>query len=174
MFSNFIRSLFIVFVVSSAAVLVNAQGSDAATRSGNPAKEDLPTGIKESLAKQRIDREKKDFAEMIERSEEALKLTDQLAKSYDQNNRFSAEDQKKLDRLEKVVKKIRSELGGGDDEETVEQPASVGNALENLKANTTRLVEAIKKTSRYTVSVVAVESSNALLKMVRFLRLRKN
>ena len=62
MLSNFIRSIFIVFVVTSAAVLVNAQGSDATTRSGTPAKEDLPTGIKESLAKQRIDREKKDFA----------------------------------------------------------------------------------------------------------------
>jgi hypothetical protein len=174
MFSSFIRSIFIVFVVTSAAVLVNAQGSDATTRSGNPAKEELPTGIKESLAKQRIEREKKDFAEMVEHSEEALKLTDQLAKSYGQNSQFSAEDQKKLDRLEKVVKKIRNELGGDDDEESVEQPASIGNALESLKANTSKLVDAIKQTSRYTVSVVAVESSNALLKMVRFLRLRKN
>ena len=174
MFSNLIRSLFIVFVVVSAAVSINAQGSDAATRSGNPAKEDLPTGIKESLAKQRIEREKKDFAEMIERSEEALKLTDQLAKSYDKNNQFSAEDQKKLDRLEKVVKKIRNELGGDDDEESVEKPVSIGNALESLKANTSKLVAAIKQTSRYTVSVVAVESSNALLKMVKFLRFSKN
>ena len=155
--------------------MVNAQGSDATTRSGTPAKdEDMPTGIKESLAKQRIDREKKDFAEMVERSEEALKLTEQLAKSYDQNNQFSAEDQKKLDRLEKVVKKIRNELGGGDDDEAVEKPATINNALESLKANTSKLVEAIKQTSRYSVSVIAVESSNALLNVVRFLRLRKN
>lgn len=174
MLTIFIRSIFIVSVAAFAAVSINAQGADASTRSGNPAKEDLPTGIKESLAKQRIDREKKDFDEMVERSEEALKLTAQLAKSYELNNQLSAEDQKKLDRLEKVVKKIRSELGGDDDEENVENPASISNALENLKINTSKLVDAIKETSRYTVSVVAVESSNALLKMVKFLRLRKN
>ncbi len=136
----------------------------------------MPKGIQESLAKQRIDREKKDFAELLARGEEALKLSDELEQSYSKNSAFSNEDQKKLDRLEKVVKKIRNELGGdgGDEEQIEEKPLSLLNALKTLQSNTVKLVDELKKTTRYSISVVAVESSNALLSLVRFLRFRKN
>ncbi len=164
---------FTVFLVLGAVLFVNAQGADASSRSGNAPKEELPKGIKESLAKQRIEREKKDFEEMLERGEEALKLTEQLENSFSKNNQFSVEDQKKLERLEKVVKKIRGELGGDDDDEIADQPSSVAVALASLKTGTAKLVEEIKKTSRYSVSVAAVESSNALLNVLRFLRIRK-
>ncbi len=175
MFRNPTNLIFTIFLVLATAIFANAQGADASTRNGTPQKEDLPTGIKESLAKQRIDREKKDFQEMLERGEEALKLTDQLEKSYSQTNQFSAEDQKKLERLEKVVKKIRGELGGDDDGEAeVEKPSSISNALQSLKDGTSKLVEELKKTSRYSISVVAVQSSNALINVVQFLRFRKN
>ena len=174
MFRSCKNLFFTMFLVLAAAVFVHAQGSDASSRSGIPSKEELPKGVQESLAKQRIDREKKDFDEMLERGAEALKLTDQLEKSYTQNNHFSGEDQKKLERLEKVVKKIRNEMGGGGDDELEDKPSSVANALENLKTGTTQLLDELKKTSRYSVSVAAVQSSNALLKVVQFLRLSKN
>jgi len=166
---------FILFLILAATAFANAQGAEASTKSGVPQKEDMPSGLKESLAKQRIEREKKDFKEMLERGEEALKLSDQLEKSFAQNNQFSAEDQKKLERLEKVVKKIRSEMGGDDDgEKEVEKPSSIVNALTTLKEGTSKLVDELKKTSRYSVSVVAVQSSNALINVVQFLRFRKN
>ncbi len=156
------------------ASFANAQGSDASTRNGTPSKEELPKGIKESLAKQRIEREKKDFDELLDRTDEALQITDQLEKSYAQNNYFSADDQKKLDRLEKVVKKIRNEMGGdNDDADSEAAPSSIANALENLKITTGKLADEIKKTSRYSVSVIAVQSSNTLLRVVQFLRLRR-
>ena len=174
---SFTQSIFTIFIIGFAVSFAAAQ-SDSTTRSGVPAKEDYPTGIKESLAKQRIEREKKDFAQLLSRGEEAAKISTELEKSYAQNNQLSAEDRKKLDRLEKLVRKIRSELGGeGGDDETVElddKPLSVGNALKSLQNNTVKLVGELKKTTRYSVSVIAVESSNILLKVVRFLRLGKN
>ncbi|CAN5861085.1 hypothetical protein BH24ACI1_BH24ACI1_15600 [soil metagenome] len=174
MFHKFFQLFFAIIIISGTVALVNAQ-SDATTRSGKAEKEDLPKGIKESLAKQRIEREKKDFAELIERSEEAVKIISELDKSYTINNQFSSEDKKKLDRLEKVVKKIRSEISrGNDDSEAEDKPLSILNALKTLKNNTFTLVDELKKTSRYSISVIAVESSNALLKAVRFLRFNKN
>ncbi|MCY7375425.1 MAG: hypothetical protein LH472_05580 [Pyrinomonadaceae bacterium] len=174
MFRNFINLTFTLFLVLTTVAFANAQ-ADASTHSGKPPKEDLPKGIQESLAKQRIEREKKDFDEMLERGEEALKLTEQLEKSFAQNNHFSTEDQKKLERLEKVVKKIRNEMGGDGDDETIEnKPSSIADALKILKNGTSSLVDELKKTSRYTISVVAVQSSNALLNVVQFLRFRKN
>ena len=173
MLNNFSRLFLIIFFIAATVAAAVAQ-SDASDRDPNH-KEDVPKGIQETLAKQRINREKKDFAELLKRGDEAIKLSDELEKSYVKNNMFSTDDQKKLDRLEKVVKKIRSELGANDDDDqAVEKPLSLLNALKILQTNTVQLVDELKKNSRYSISVVAVESSNALLSLVRFLRFRKN
>lgn len=149
---------------------------DASGRSSR-SREELPNGMKETMAKGRIEREKKEFAELLEHGDEAVKISAELEKSFSQNNRLTSEDQKKLVRLEKLYKKIRQELGGNnddDDEELNNQPSSLSNALQTLHSNTVQLVDELKKTTRYTISVIAVESSNMLLKAVRMLRFRKN
>ena len=82
---------------------------DASTNDrGSKAKQDdFPKNIKESLAKSRIEREKKEFQELVQRGEETLKLIEELEKSFSENKQLSAEDQKKLDHLENLTKKIR-------------------------------------------------------------------
>lgn len=178
MLFSFSRSILAIVFIAGTVLFAHAQG-DATTRGGEqPTKEDYPTGVRESLAKQRIDRDKKDFAELLARGEEAAKISTELEKSFTQSNQLSTDDKKKLDRLEKLVKKIRNELGAdNDDDEAVEltsKPLSIGNALKALQDNTVKLVGELKKNTRYSVSVIAVESSNALLKVVRFLRGGKN
>ncbi len=171
---NYTRTIFTLFLIVAAVVFADAQ--DATSRGGDRTKEDLPKGIKENLAKQRIEREKEDYAELLQRGEEALKLSNELEKSFAENNQLSAADQKKLDRLEKVVKKIRNEIGADDDDKAVEvdnKPLSVLSALNTLQNNTVKLVDELKKSTRYSISVVAVESSNLLLKVVRFLKFDK-
>lgn len=174
MLNKFFQLFLSVFFIAAAVAATNAQ-SDASGRDSNSGqKEEIPKNLQESLAKQRIDREKKDFDELLEHGQEALKISGELEKSFVKNNSFSNDDQKKLDRLEKVVKKIRSELGGNDEENIEEKPLSLLNALKTLQSDTAKLVEELKKNSRYSISVVAVESSNTLLSLVRFLRLRRN
>lgn len=171
--SHFSLTLILLF---SSAVCICAQ-ADAATRSGVPQKEDLPVSIQESLAKQRIEREKKDFAELLEHGREAIKITGELEKSFGETYQILVEDKKKLDRLEKVLKKIRREIGAGDGAEEIEisnEPLSVMNALKQMKDTSIKLVDELDKTTRYSVSVIAVESSNLLLKVVKFLRTGKN
>ena len=177
MILSFVRSIFTLVFIVCAVVFADAQ-ADSTTRNGVPKKEDLPTGIQESLAKQRIEREKKDFAELLSRGEEAVKISGELEKSFTQNNELSSTDLKKLDRLEKLFKKIRSEIGGdgGDDKSTKldDKPLSIGNALKSLQDNAVKLVDELNKTTRYSVSVIAVESSNILLKVVQFLRIGRD
>lgn len=153
---------------------------DASSANGRPAKEELPTNIKETLAKQRIEREKKDYEELLERSQEAVRLSEELEKSFTSANKLSAADQKKLDRLEKLVKKIRGELGGDDDGDAelpeknkTESPSTLGSAFQTLQTNASQLLSEIKKSTRYSVSVVAIQTSNALLKLVKFIRFGK-
>ena len=171
---NFFRLFLAIFFISAATFAAHAQVDSSNQTPNSNQKEEVPKGIQETLAKQRIEREKKDFADLLQRGEEALKITNELEESFVKNNNFSSEDKKKLDRLEKVVKKIRTELGSDDADEIEEKPLSVLNALKNLQSNTVKLVDELKKTTRYSISVVAVESSNALLNLVRFLRFRRN
>lgn len=127
------------------------------------------------MAKQRIEREKKIYAELLKRSEEAVQLSEELEKSFKVSNRLSGEDQKKLERLERLVKKIRGDLGGdddGDDEENIKnsKPSTMETAFKTLQSNASKLFSEIKKSTRYSVSVVAIQTSNALLKLVKFIR----
>lgn len=113
---------------------------------------------------------------MLKRGEEAAKLSDELTESFEQNQNLSAQDAQKLVRLEKLVKKIRDDLGGEDDKETDQRqaPSSLINAMQSVQENASKLLSALKKTTRLTISAVAIESSNAVLKMVRFIRFYKN
>lgn len=173
MFSKVFKILFLLLLLAAASFSIHAQFSNP----NEPRKEDLPQGIKENLAKQRIEQEKKDYEELIKRGEEAMKLSEELEKAFAANNTLSSDDRKKLDRLEKLVKRIRSDLGGDDDEETSvsdeDTPLSMANAFQVLKENTVKLVEQLKKSTRYTISAVAIKSTNLLLKVVRFMRFGK-
>ena len=108
MFFRFLQFIFLLSLISYASVCVSAQ-LDASTPSGRPRQEeDLPKSIKENLAKGRIEQEKKEYEELLKRGEEALKLAEDLETSFAANNQLSSEDFKKLERLEKIVKKIRN------------------------------------------------------------------
>lgn len=143
-------------------------------------KEDLPKNIKESLIKSRIEQEKKDHEELLQKAEEATKLSAELQEAYEKNKTLSTEDKKKLDKLEKLLKKIRKDLGGDDDgdnskeksenSDEAEKPSNVVSALNNLRSTSVNLFDELKKTSRFSISVVAIQSSNAILKVIRFLR----
>ncbi len=174
MFLKFLQSIFFIALFALASICVNAQIIDSSSPSGRPKEEDLPKSIKENLAKGRIEREKKDYEELLKRGEEAMQLSEDLEKSFAENNKLSSEDVKKLEKLEKLVKKIRTDLGA-DEEDTSDEnnPSTLENAFKSLKENTGKLMSELKKSTRYTISVVAINSSNILLKVVKFLRFRK-
>jgi hypothetical protein len=170
-------AIFALLIASPAFSQVDASSSNGR----QPQKEELPKNIKETLAKQRIEREKKDYEELLKRSEEAVKLSEELEKSFSNSNQLSPEDLKKLEKLEKLVKKIRGELGADDDDEQVnnsdkdqnEQSSTMVNAFKTLQKNTVQLFDEIKKSTRYSVSVIAIQTSNMLLKLVKFIRFGK-
>jgi len=178
MVSKFAQLIFLFFVMAFCALGVNAQFPDASSPSPDgrpPRKEEMPKGLKESLLKSQIEEEKKQYDERIKRGEEAAKLSEELSKSFEQNQTLSVEDVKKLARLEKLVKKIRDDLGGEDDKEVdSDKPSSLMNALKAVQENATSMLSALKKTTRLTISAVAIETSNTVLKLVKFIRFYKN
>lgn len=147
-----------------------SQGTDSP---GNSKKDDFPESISERLTQRRIQQEEKDYADLVKRGEEAAQLSEELSTSFEKNKQLSNADLQKIAKLEKLIKKIRQELAVEDDDETPE-PESIVSTLNSIKDKSTALVAELKKATRLSISVVAVQSSNALLKLVKFLRFKQN
>ena len=142
---------------------------------GRPEDRPLPKNVLESRERMRIEKDKKDFQEMMERGEEVASLTARVERSFAARGQLSDVDRANIEALEKAVKKIREDLGGDDDDESVADThggtlPSVADALASLKASTADLMQELKKTSRFTISAAAIQSTNAVLNITRFLR----
>ena len=177
---RFLKFLFVIIFCATAYTEVCAQ-ADTGMPIGKPSAasmDDMPDSFKEGLAKQRIKAEEKEYKELIQNGEEAVKLSDEISKNYESHKNLTADDTKKIDRLEKVVKKIRQDLGAKDeadpDEEKSDSPLSLKSALSGIKETTSDLLSELKKTTRHSISVVAIQSSYTLLKLVRFAKFNKD
>lgn len=174
------RLFFKIFIFSAVAffcsVSINAQ-IDASTPNGRTRQEEpLPKNVLENLKKMEADRSKKDYDEMLKNGEEAIKLSEEIELSFEKNSQLLSADFSKLERMEKLLKKIRNEMGGdGDSEEKNDEKdsLSIKNAITSLKSSVVGLYDELKKTSRFSISVTAVQSSNSLLSIVRFLRIKR-
>lgn len=142
-------------------------------------REDLPKSLREMRMRQRRDRETKQHNEMLKRGETAAKLAEDLYTAIEKKEQLSATDRKKLDDLEKLITRIRKDLGGSNDglsleeDEDVERPTSISQAVLFLKDATEDLLKELKKTTRFTISAVAIRSSNSVIRIARFLKLRR-
>ncbi|MEO5860104.1 MAG: hypothetical protein ABIR33_14285 [Pyrinomonadaceae bacterium] len=175
------RFLLAVIILALSAVAMSAQ-----TASNDPwpfpdrkkQVDDEGQMVKEMLAKQQSTREKKEYEALVERGEAALRLSSELEEYFEKKEQFSETERKKLEEFEKIVSKIRNDLGGDDDGETsivekeTDSPKDVREGFLFLKRSTEQLVSEIKRSTRFSVSVLAIESSNTLIRLARFLRLK--
>ena len=141
--------------------------------------EDVAKFAKETCEKMRIDQAKKDHDEMLKRGEEVRRLSERLVKAFELKGSLSDEDRNLLESLEKNVKKIRDQLGGDGDDEKIDdilgpdKTPTFANAVDKLKTAASDLVDELNKTTRFNISATAIQSSNTVLTVARFLRIWK-
>jgi hypothetical protein len=168
---TFFSLLLILFCAAFAA----AQSAEDPSSSRRGERDEVPKSVREMLSKMEIEQSKKEYQELLDRGEELVTITGQLEKSVESTGgQLDRSEMEKLAAAEKLVKKIRGELGGGDDDGEAESDppklSDKADAIKYLKKQASELVDELKKSSRFTVSVVAIQSSNTLLRVVRFLR----
>ena len=125
----------------------------------------------EMLGRSAIKQQENEHKENLERAKESAQLGSELRTAFERSSSLSREDIKKLERMEKLARKIRSRVGGSDDDVTLENPPR------ELKAALTRLAElseelhkSVEKTSRHVVSTAVIERSNELIELIRYIR----
>ncbi|MEP6924631.1 MAG: hypothetical protein ABI954_09205 [Pyrinomonadaceae bacterium] len=167
-------------VTASASIKAVAQikntsnGTDASKASSNERNNDSPPSqsLLETRERWRMEMEEKEHRELLDRSDKAAHLSDELSKSFGQNNRFMATDMAKLNDLEKLVKKIRKNLGGNDDKDTTddEKPTTLLDAFAKLSETGAALNEELKKCTRHEISADSIDKSNEMLDLIELIR----
>jgi hypothetical protein len=113
----------------------------------------------------------KDHQENLERAREATQLGNEIRDAYLQNKALGRDEVKKLERLEKITRKIRSEAGGSDGDTVLENPpVQIEPALARLAETSDKLRNGVEKTPRQVISTSVIERANELLEIIRYIR----
>lgn len=125
----------------------------------------------EIRAKRAIKMAEKDHEENLERAREIGDLGKHLQINLKDKNTIDRESAKKLDRLEKLTKKIRNEAGGEDEEvEIVDRPTDITGAVNQIAESAESLSRAVQNTPRQVVSASVIANANVLLELIKLLR----
>jgi len=149
---------------SASPPITNSKG-DSDTDFGSP--------DAEMRAKLILKEDKKRYDENLARAKEVSDLAGQVAESFTQRKSFNSEDSKKLERLEKLTKRIRNEAGGSEsdaDADIRDIPPAMDDAVKHTADIAEELRKMVEKTPRNVVSAAVIDQANRLIGLVQHLR----
>lgn len=118
-----------------------------------------------------VRREESTHKDMVERAQESSLLAAEIRATFEQSKFLGPEDLKKLERIEKLARKIRGAAGGDDDDEFLkESPQQIEIAVARLTEWSADLLKRVEKTSRFVTSASVIERSNELIKLTRHIK----
>ena len=163
-----------VLLVLSAS-LAAAQDQPITPRPNRP---DIPSdksplgGFEEEIrAKRAIKLAEKDHQENLNRARQILDLAKDLQTGLKNKSTIDRDSLKKVDRLEKLTKKIRNEAGGEDEEvKIVDHPTDITGAVNQIAETAESLSKTVEETPRQVVSASMINTANVLLELIKLLR----
>ncbi|HEY0003561.1 MAG TPA: hypothetical protein VGB17_02030 [Pyrinomonadaceae bacterium] len=139
--------------------------------SPNSSQTRLGSPEEEMLMRSEIKSREKARTENLQRAREAAQLGVELRDTYIKHKALSREDWKKLERMEKLARRIRSEAGGSGDDETLKDvPQRLETALERAAEVSEEMRKGVEKTPRQVISMTVIERANELIEIIRLIR----
>jgi hypothetical protein len=125
----------------------------------------------EMRAKRVLKLAEKEHLENLERAREAAKLSGELKDALAAAKGLGAADRKKLEKVEKLTRRVRSEAGGSDSEVTLEKyPVDLESALRRLADVSDEMRKEVEKTPRQVVSASVIDRANQILEIIQYAR----
>jgi hypothetical protein len=178
-----VTSVLALLLILSCANQTTAQSASQSRPSPTPRPVDPTTGEKsedpgplttfeeEMRAKRAIKIAEKEYEDNVKRAKELSDLAKDLRQSSKSKSTLDRDDSKKLDRLEKLTKKIRGEAGGEDEEVKIEdRPGDTKTALTQIVDTAESLAKSVQNTPRQVVSASVIGNANVLLELIRIVR----
>ncbi len=131
----------------------------------------LTTFEEEIRAKRMIKMAEKEHQENLGRAKEIQQIGKELKESLQGKSALDRDSLKKIDRLEKLTKKVRGEAGGESEEMTlVNPPIDLPAAACQIGEKTEALSKEVQDTPRQVVSASVISSANILLELIKLAR----
>lgn len=131
----------------------------------------LTTFEEEIRAKRAIKLAEKDHQENLNRAREIGQIGKELQETFKNKSTLDRTTLKKVERLEKLTKKIRGEAGGGDEEVTIiNRPSDIPSAVNQIAETADLLSKDVRDTPRQVVSASVIANANVLLELIKVLR----
>ncbi|MDT7780882.1 MAG: hypothetical protein QOC99_3394 [Acidobacteriota bacterium] len=169
---SFLAAILFILLPAAASAQPTQDKQDNVPPPSTPQKPgDLGSPAEEMLRRAEIKHEEQSHQEMVERADEAAHIGDEILASYKKNHSLSHDDLKKLERLEKLARKIRGSTGGSDDDASLQDPpGKIEEAVKRLAELSDALKKSVEKTSRLVISAAVIEHSNELIELIRHIR----
>ena len=175
---NFARILMLLGAIGgcSSPALAAQNPQNQKTISIDPKKgddENAPfAAVEEELkAKRAIKFAEKEYQENLDRARDLSVLGAELVASFKQKHTLDQEDINKLDKVEKLTKRIRNAAGGSEDDTEIEKPPTdMAAAVKMLGELSHSLKEKVEKTPKHVISAAVIDQANALLELIRIVR----
>jgi len=160
--------------VSTICAQISSQSQQRTITADKKAPEDntpLTTFEEEIRAKRMIKLAEKEHEDNLKRAREISQIGQDLKAGLNNTTAAVKPDPKKVDRLEKLTKKIRGEAGGEDDDvQIIDAPADIPAAVNQIADAADKLSKDVQKTPRQVVSAAVIDRANTLLQLVKILR----
>jgi hypothetical protein len=144
------------------------------SKDGSKDKDDARYGSPEAemRSKLEIKEEKKKYDEHVARAKEVSHLASQISSSYETSKTFSPDDEKKLERLQKLTKRIRNDAGGAENNSDLDKdiPAGMDETLKKISEMANELEKLVECTPRNVVSAAVIDQANKLLVVLQHIR----
>ena len=131
----------------------------------------LTTFEEELRAKRAIKIAEKEHEENLARAKEIAEIGKELKDSLKDKTVLDHDSVKKVERLEKLTKKVRGEAGGEDEDvEIPNRPSDLPTTVKEIADATESLAKNVQDTPRQVVSASVIDKANVLLELIKMVR----
>lgn len=178
---GFVTSGLIVFLLCAGVVVGQGRGFPISTapvkqdpNSRDPRDPNTPplTEVEEEMrAKHAIKHAEKEHEENLDRAREIGQIGKELQECAKNAATLDRDFLKKVERLEKLTRKVRGEAGGEDDEVKLpKRPTDTASAIAQLADASETLSKDVQNTPRQVVSASVIGNANVLLELIKIVR----
>jgi hypothetical protein len=144
---------------------INQNGRDDDVRIGTPEAE--------MIRKRQLEYDKKGYQEHLARAKEISQLGAGLHASFLRKKSLDKEDYRKLERVEKLAKRVREKMSDESDAAQLEQaPPTLEAAMLQLDKDAQELEKKVAATPRLVISAAVIEQAAQLEALARYIRER--
>jgi hypothetical protein len=161
-----ISLLFLLSLSSASPVLAQEKGNQIFGEE----EEKKPSTPEEFRTRAEIERVEERRRKLVAATEELNRLSQEVGRSVRKMNFLTTEDQKKLGKIEKIAKQVRTNQGGAGDEDLPDPPGNLTAAVEQLEKAADDIEKEMCRTTRHGISVLLIEKTNQVIGLTKMIK----